>query len=106
QIHDFFAQPFDAWDKEPVVEATDNAEQAEYAPATAYIATAAQITEPAAANKDELLDSDVIQIVQLDAPVLSAKHKRVFRGKMRAKLRSVGKAIKLAIKFRHACHAK
>ncbi|KAJ2481102.1 hypothetical protein IWW56_001970 [Coemansia sp. RSA 2131] len=49
---------------------------------------------------------DMIQIAQSDAPVLAAKHKRMFRGKMRAKLCSVGKAIKLAIKFRRARHAK
>ncbi|KAJ2655167.1 hypothetical protein IW148_006148 [Coemansia sp. RSA 1199] len=106
QIQDFFTQPFDVWDKEPAVEATVNTEKVEYAPVTAYIATAAQITEPAAANKDELLDSDMIQIAQSDAPVLAAKHKRMFRGKMRAKLCSVGKAIKLATKFRRAHHAK
>ncbi|KAJ1850886.1 hypothetical protein LPJ76_006311, partial [Coemansia sp. RSA 638] len=106
QIQDFFTQPFDAWGKEPAVEATGNTEQSEYAPATAYIATAAaQITELTVA-KDELLDSDMIQIAQSDAPVLAAKYKRMFRGKMRAKLRSVGKAIKLAIKFRRAHHAK
>ncbi|KAJ1854050.1 hypothetical protein GGH12_003259 [Coemansia sp. RSA 1822] len=106
QIQDFFTQPFDAWDKEPVVKATGNAKQVEYATVTAYIATAAQITEPAAVNKGELLDSDMIQIAQSDAPVLAAKHKRMFRGKMRAKLCSVGKATKLAIKFKRARHAK
>ncbi|KAJ1852144.1 hypothetical protein GGH12_003468 [Coemansia sp. RSA 1822] len=106
QIQDFFTPPFDAWDKKPAVEATGNAKQVEYATVTAYIATAAQIAEPAAANKDELLDSDMIRIAQSDAPVLTAKHKRMFRGKMRAKLRSVDKAIKLAIKLKRAYHAK
>ncbi|KAJ2500870.1 hypothetical protein GGH96_002391, partial [Coemansia sp. RSA 1972] len=102
----FIAQPIDELGKEPAVEATDNADQAKYAPVTAYIATAAQITEPAVANKDELLDSEMVQTAQSGAPVLAAKHKRMLCKKMRAKLRSVGKAIKLAIKFRRAHHAK
>ncbi|KAJ2655081.1 hypothetical protein IW148_006183 [Coemansia sp. RSA 1199] len=105
QIQDFFTQPFNAWDKEPAVEATVNTEKVEYATVTAYIATAAQTTEPTVA-RDEPLVSDMIQIAQSDAPVLAAKHKHMFRGKMRAKLCSVGKATKLAIKFKRARHAK
>ncbi|KAJ2836676.1 hypothetical protein J3B01_002674 [Coemansia erecta] len=60
QIQDFFTLPHDAWATEPAVEATDNVNQAEYAPVTTYIATAAQHTEPAVANQEELLDSDMV----------------------------------------------
>ncbi|KAJ2499264.1 hypothetical protein GGH96_003632 [Coemansia sp. RSA 1972] len=105
-IQDFIAQPSNAPGKVLVVEATDNADQAEYAPVTVYIATAAQIAELDVANKEELLDSNMVQVAQSDAPVLAAKHKRVFRGKLKTKLRSVGKATKSAIMFRHARHAK
>ncbi|KAJ2177001.1 hypothetical protein GGF45_003448 [Coemansia sp. RSA 551] len=93
QIQDFFTLPHDTWATEPAVEATDNIDQAECAPAMTYIATAAQITEPAVTNQEELLDSDMVQ------------HKRVFRGNLKAKLRSVGKASKLTIKFRRGRHA-
>ncbi|KAJ2189678.1 hypothetical protein IW144_005556 [Coemansia sp. RSA 522] len=60
QIQGFFALPHDTWATEPAVEATDNVNQAEYAPVTTYIATAAQITEPAVANQEELLDIDMV----------------------------------------------
>ncbi|KAJ2142238.1 hypothetical protein IW136_002018 [Coemansia sp. RSA 678] len=59
QIQDF-TLPHDTWATEPAVEATDNVNQAEYAPVTTYIATAAQHTEPAVANQEELLDSDMV----------------------------------------------
>ncbi|KAJ2643176.1 hypothetical protein IW137_002476 [Coemansia sp. RSA 1287] len=92
QIQGFFTLPHATWATEPAVEATDNVNQAEYAPVTTYIATASQHTEPAVTNQEELLDSDM--------------HNHVFRGKLKTKLHSVGKASKLAIKFRRACHAK
>ncbi|KAJ2647398.1 hypothetical protein IW137_001400 [Coemansia sp. RSA 1287] len=62
QIQDFFTLPHDTWATEPAVEATDNIDQAECAPAMTYIATAAQITEPAVTNQEELLDSDMVQV--------------------------------------------
>ncbi|KAJ1755780.1 hypothetical protein LPJ77_005105 [Coemansia sp. RSA 2523] len=60
QIQDFFTLPHNTWATEPAVEATDNVNQAEYAPVTTYIATAAQHTEPAVANQEELLDIDMV----------------------------------------------
>ncbi|KAJ1746533.1 hypothetical protein LPJ77_002922 [Coemansia sp. RSA 2523] len=62
QIQGFFTLPHATWATEPAVEATDNVNQAEYAPVTTYIATASQHTEPAVTNQEELLDSDMVQV--------------------------------------------
>ncbi|KAJ2129703.1 hypothetical protein IW136_005759, partial [Coemansia sp. RSA 678] len=62
QNQDFFALPHDTWATEPAVEATNNIDQAEYAPATTYIATTVQHTELVVANQEELLDIHMVQV--------------------------------------------
>ncbi|KAJ1782584.1 hypothetical protein LPJ62_005389, partial [Coemansia sp. RSA 2167] len=104
----------------PAAEATVNTAQIKYAPATIHVA-AAQSSEPAVVNvdseyaddstnddsadNDELSDNDWIQVSQFDAPFLALQHKRLFRGKKRAQLRLVGKAMQLAVKSKHVRNA-